>query len=60
MCVCVFQVAKVPEERDGDRWGGGLKTINKKTGVGSSLSELLIQTSCHLGEGKSGYAVLLS
>lgn len=34
MCVCVFQVAKVPEEREGDRCGGGLKMTNRKTGVG--------------------------
>lgn len=33
VCVCVFQVAKVPEERDGGQVRRGLKIANRKTGV---------------------------
>jgi hypothetical protein len=42
VCVYVVQVAKVLEERAGAQVRRGLKMVNRKTGVGSVLSELLI------------------
>lgn len=55
-----FELLRSPRRGMGTGVEGRLKMINRKTGVGSLLSESLIQTSRHLGEGKSGSAALLS